>query len=194
MYVANLGGSHKKIAVKVVAFQASMGDIDEEAMSAAEAQLRREQMEEERETLEREIALLRSVQCDYVVQYLGCCWRSPTELWILMEYCELGAVEGILSVDGDVSQSGESHSDVNASLGSLNLDRRGLEKQIATIMYFTLEGLQYLHSLSPPIAHFDIKANNLLLCADGSIKARPPASPCLALSFVTRTHSLSLWH
>lgn len=177
VYVASIGGSEKKIAVKVITFQASLDDIDEATMSVGEAQLRRERLEEERATLEREIQLLKSVQCDYVVQYLGCCWRNPTELWILMEYCELGAVEGILSMDdNNYSSSGRSHhhSDVNASLGSLNFkgghERNNLEKQIATIMFFTLKGLEYLHGLSPPIAHFDIKANNLLLCSDGSIK------------------------
>eukprot|EP00011_Vannellida_sp_DIVA3-517-6-12_P010552 CAMPEP_0114621258 /NCGR_PEP_ID=MMETSP0168-20121206/9139_1 /TAXON_ID=95228 ORGANISM="Vannella sp., Strain DIVA3 517/6/12" /NCGR_SAMPLE_ID=MMETSP0168 /ASSEMBLY_ACC=CAM_ASM_000044 /LENGTH=635 /DNA_ID=CAMNT_0001832457 /DNA_START=17 /DNA_END=1921 /DNA_ORIENTATION=- len=166
VYVASLGA--KKIAVKVITFQSVDKEDGEEHGSAREAQLRKEQQEEERASLEREIELLRSVQCDYVVQYLGCTWRSSTELWILMEYCELGAVEGILSVE---ASEGGGDANANASLASLSVtDLGALEKQIATIMYFTLKGLAHLHSLSPPIAHFDIKANNLLLCADGSIK------------------------
>jgi serine/threonine protein kinase len=45
-----------------------------------------------------------------------------------------------------------------------------VENQISTILYFTLQGLAYLHGLNPPIVHFDIKTNNLLLSNDGAVK------------------------
>ena len=105
--------------------------------------------ETERKKLTLEIELLKRISSPYVVQYYGSRWKSDRELWIMMEYCKFGSVRDVMDY-------------VNAELL--------LENQIATIMYFTLQGLCYLHSLVPPIVHFDIKANNLLLSNDGTVK------------------------
>ena len=44
------------------------------------------------------------------------------------------------------------------------------EKQILQIIYETLQGLHRMHSFKPPIAHRDLKAENILLANDGKFK------------------------
>ena len=105
--------------------------------------------ESEQKKLSFEIELLKRISSPYVVQYYGSRWKSKRELWIIMEYCKFGSVRDVMDY-------------VNADLL--------LENQISTILQFTLQGLNYLHSLTPPIVHFDIKANNLLLANDGTVK------------------------
>ncbi len=44
------------------------------------------------------------------------------------------------------------------------------EKEISYVMHTTLQGLAYLHQHTPPITHFDVKANNILLTSSGAAK------------------------
>jgi len=47
---------------------------------------------------------------------------------------------------------------------------RWTEPQVACICKVTLAGLQYLHTMDPPIIHRDIKSDNILLGTEGQIK------------------------
>lgn len=65
---------------------------------------------------------------------------------IFIEYCEGGAVDGIM----------------------LNLDKPLTEPQIQYICREMCDALQFLHSHF--VIHRDIKAGNVLLTADGSVR------------------------
>ena len=86
-------------------------------------------------------------QCDspYVVKYYGSYFKG-SDLWIVMEYCGGGSVSDIM-----------------------RLRKKTLkEKEIATILKDTLEGLVYLHQRRK--IHRDIKAGNILLNSEGHAK------------------------
>lgn len=86
-------------------------------------------------------------QCDspHVVKYYGSYFKD-SDLWIVMEYCGAGSVSDIMRLRKK----------------TLN------EEEIATIIYDTLRGLEYLH-LRRKI-HRDIKAGNILLNTQGHAK------------------------
>jgi serine/threonine protein kinase len=71
--------------------------------------------------LEKEISILQSCSCPYIVGYKGT-YEFKDEIWIVMEYCGGGTV-------GDMVKS----------KGSLK------ESDIALMIYHCLVGLQYLH-------------------------------------------------
>ena len=79
-------------------------------------------------------------QCDspYIVKYYGSYFKD-SDLFIIMEYCGAGSVSDIMKIREK----------------TLN------EDEIATIIQYTLRGLEYLH-LKRKI-HRDIKAGNILL-------------------------------
>ncbi|RXG73047.1 Serine/threonine-protein kinase hippo [Armadillidium vulgare] len=93
----------------------------------------------------KEISIMQ--QCDslHVVKYYGSYFKD-SDLWIVMEYCGAGSVSDIM-----------------------RLRKKTLtEEEIATILYDTLQGLEYLH-LRRKI-HRDIKAGNILLNTQGHAK------------------------
>ncbi|KAL1512151.1 hypothetical protein AB1Y20_005419 [Prymnesium parvum] len=93
----------------------------------------------------REIATLKKCQSPNIVQYFGSFLRGH-ELWIVMEYC-----------------SGSSLSDIMQARNSCLT-----EAQIGAVLSGTIAGLSYLHSLNQ--IHRDVKAGNLLLNEQGTIK------------------------
>lgn len=80
--------------------------------------------DDEIESIQREIAMLRDCQHANIVKYYGS-FKSPDSLWIVMEYCAGGSVSDIMHVKG----SGLS------------------EELIKYIVGETLAGLAYLHSV-----------------------------------------------
>ena len=104
-----------------------------------------------RERVEREFVLMRSLHHEHIVQYLGHMWRDGTRLEIFMEYMPGGSVRSLLRAR-----------------------RKGLD--VATIWRYVrqvLLGLAYLHKGGDgfaPIAHRDVKADNLLLSIDATVK------------------------
>lgn len=100
---------------------------------------------DEIESIQKEIAILRDCNHPNIVKYYGSC-RAPDALWIAMEYCAGGSV-----------------SDVMHALG------RPLEEgMIAYICGEALKGLTYLHSTGR--VHRDIKCGNILLTEQGDVK------------------------
>lgn len=73
-----------------------------------------------------------------------------SSLQILIEYCEGGALDDVMD----------------------KLDHGLSEEQTQLVSRQTLEALNYCHSIG--VIHRDLKAGNILLMKDGSVKVNPP--------------------
>ncbi|XP_014212579.1 serine/threonine-protein kinase Tao isoform X2 [Copidosoma floridanum] len=109
----------------------------------------------------KEIRFLRQLKHPNTIEYKGCYLRDHTA-WLVMEYC-LGSASDIIEVH-----------------------KRPLkEDEIAAICEGVLRGLNYLHSLGR--IHRDVKAGNILLTENGTVKLADFGSAsvkCPANSFV----------
>ncbi|KAL6777728.1 SIK1 [Auxenochlorella protothecoides x Auxenochlorella symbiontica] len=101
--------------------------------------------DDEIESIQREIAMLRDCKHPNIVKYYGSV-KTPDSLWIVMEYCAGGSVSDIMHVN-------------SSSLS---------EALIKYITGETLTGLAYLHSVGK--VHRDIKCGNILLTENGEVK------------------------
>ncbi|KAK9469156.1 kinase-like domain-containing protein [Lipomyces arxii] len=97
-----------------------------------------------KELIVNEILVMKDSQHPNIVNFLDAYLREPSDLWVVMEYMESGALTDIIE---------------NNTLS---------EAQIATICLETCKGLQHLHHKS--IIHRDIKSDNVLLDAAGHVK------------------------
>jgi len=97
------------------------------------------------EDLDKEINILKKCSSPYVVAYFGT-FINHEEVWILMDYCELGSVKDVMKI-------------VQEPL---------TEKQSGYILQQVLLGLVYLHKLN--ILHLDIKCGNILVTGQGDIR------------------------
>eukprot|EP01119_Soliformovum_irregulare_P013308 TRINITY_DN3526_c0_g1_i1.p1 TRINITY_DN3526_c0_g1~~TRINITY_DN3526_c0_g1_i1.p1 ORF type:complete len:1045 (-),score=343.24 TRINITY_DN3526_c0_g1_i1:27-3161(-) len=97
--------------------------------------------------LKAEISLLAKINCPQIVKYYGSYIKSRT-LWISMEYCDAGSALDML----------------------VQLKKPFREIEIATLVQQVLLGLDYLHTMSPPTIHRDIKSGNILLTSKGQVK------------------------
>eukprot|EP01117_Protostelium_nocturnum_P007591 TRINITY_DN271_c0_g1_i1.p1 TRINITY_DN271_c0_g1~~TRINITY_DN271_c0_g1_i1.p1 ORF type:complete len:630 (+),score=205.34 TRINITY_DN271_c0_g1_i1:185-2074(+) len=93
-----------------------------------------------------EIEIMKECSCPQVVDYFGH-FMKDEHLWIIMEYCGLGAL-------GDVM--------------ALSKRKTLVETEIASILRHMLLGLEYMHSLGK--IHRDIKPDNVLLNEKGECK------------------------
>jgi len=99
-----------------------------------------------RERLESELQICRSLRHEHIVSYLGHIFTDE-HLNIYLEYVPGGSMASVLSEFG--------------ALGD-----RSLRKATAGM----LEGLNYLHTQDPPVVHRDIKAANLLVDLELHVK------------------------
>lgn len=109
----------------------------------------------------KEVQFLKSVQHENCVAYKGCYLKDNT-VWLVMEYC-LGSASNLIEVHKKTLR----------------------EDEIASICDGTLRGLEYLHLRN--CVHRDIKAGNILLTENGTIKLADFGSAsiaCPANSFV----------
>ncbi|XP_075213390.1 serine/threonine-protein kinase Tao [Lycorma delicatula] len=109
----------------------------------------------------KEIRFLRQLNHPNTIQYKGCYLRDHTA-WLVMEYC-LGSASDIIEVHKWPLK----------------------EEEISAICEGVLKGLHYLHSLGR--IHRDIKAGNILLTENGTVKLADFGSAsikCPANSFV----------
>jgi len=97
------------------------------------------------EDLDKEINVLKKCKSPLVVAYYGS-FLNNEEVWILMDYCELGSVKDLIKVVKE----------------PLN------EKQCGYVLTQVLLGLVYLHKEN--ILHLDIKAANILVTGAGDVR------------------------
>ena len=97
--------------------------------------------------VQREVDMMKSFHHPNILQYLGCCFESP-DLYIAVEYMSRGDLYSILH---------------NAEI-QLTWDT------VIKILTDTTRGMIYLHSLSPPIIHRDLKSHNLLVSENWKVK------------------------
>lgn len=103
--------------------------------------------------LRAEVDVLVNLRHPNIVLALGACEVSPN-LCLVMEYCPRGSLDRLLR---DAAQGGG---------GGRQLDRR----RRVRIALQAARGIAYLHSLSPPVVHRDIKPGNLLVTSNYDVK------------------------
>ena len=102
--------------------------------------------EQAHDQAQHEIELLRRCDSPHVLRYVAAHRDAAECLWIVTELCEGGSLLDIMrSQDAGLT-----------------------EPEIAAVLWQSLIGLQHLHGQH--IVHRDIKAANLLLCRDGTLK------------------------
>nr|XP_018265782.1 STE/STE20/PAKA protein kinase [Kwoniella dejecticola CBS 10117]OBR87940.1 STE/STE20/PAKA protein kinase [Kwoniella dejecticola CBS 10117] len=102
------------------------------------------QQQPRKELIVNEIIVMKESQHPNVVNFLDAFLIRSSELWVIMEYMEGGALTDVIE------------------------NNKLAEEQIAAICLETCRGLQHLHSRS--IIHRDIKSDNLLMNAQGQVK------------------------
>ncbi|XP_052799802.1 serine/threonine-protein kinase TAO1-like isoform X2 [Mya arenaria] len=109
----------------------------------------------------KEVQFMKQLKHKHIIDYKGCFLREHTA-WLVMEYC-LGSASDILEVHKKPLK----------------------EEEIAQICHDALQGLVYLHSQNK--IHRDVKAGNILLTENGTVKLADFGSAslsCPANSFV----------
>ncbi|XP_049848688.1 serine/threonine-protein kinase 3-like [Schistocerca gregaria] len=96
----------------------------------------------------KEIYTMKELKSEYTLKYYGC-YHKNNCIWVVMQYCDGGSVQDII----DARE---------------NEDICFTERQIAEIVTQVLKALEYLHSLKK--IHRDVKAANILLSSDGTVK------------------------
>lgn len=99
-----------------------------------------------KELIINEILVMKDSQHKNIVNFLDSYLRGNSDLWVIMEYMEGGSLTEVIE----------------------NNEFKLSEKQISTICFETLKGLQHLHKKH--IIHRDIKSDNVLLDAKGNVK------------------------
>mmetsp|Transcript_22048 Transcript_22048/g.70400 ORF Transcript_22048/g.70400 Transcript_22048/m.70400 type:complete len:761 (+) Transcript_22048:947-3229(+) len=102
------------------------------------------------EDLKNEIRILRDCDCEHIVAYKDAFVREyqmRSTLWVVMEFCEAGSTLDVMRKVG-----------------------RGFDEPcVAGICRGVLRALEYMH-VERKVIHRDIKAANVLLASDGTVK------------------------
>ncbi|KAA0153879.1 hypothetical protein FNF29_02869 [Cafeteria roenbergensis] len=103
--------------------------------------------DDELSAIQAEIDILKQCDSPYVVQYYDSFFTGG-EPWIIMEYCALSSLADLMAVT----------------------ERTLSEEQLRDVCAGICLGLDFLHSKKPRIVHRDLKAENVLLKTDGTVK------------------------
>ena len=98
------------------------------------------------DNLKREISILKGCHNENIVHYYGSYFKDDS-LWLIMEYCAGGSVIDLIRFFGEPFTN---------------------EYLIASVLFGTLKGLEYLHKHKK--IHRDIKCGNILLDHHGNVK------------------------
>lgn len=104
------------------------------------------QAQPRKELIINEILVMKDSRHENIVNFLDSYLRGNNDLLVIMEYMEGGSLTEVIE----------------------NNECKVNERQIATICFETLKGLQFLHKKH--IIHRDIKSDNVLLSAEGHVK------------------------
>ncbi|KAH7329182.1 PAK kinase [Stachybotrys elegans] len=138
VYVAKIKETAVGIAREVYRQQGSRAQVAIKQMDLAH--------QPRKELIVNEIMVMKDSRHRNIVNFLDAFLRNNnSELWVVMEFMEGGALTDVIDNNPSIS-----------------------EDQISTICLETCRGLQHLHSQS--IIHRDIKSDNVLLDARGNIK------------------------
>ena len=119
--------------------------------------------------VKNEIQMMERLKHPKVVQYLGHESNrsaSGTEHFVLMEFCA-GSWLCASSCDANLCNTGGHLLDIMKGMGS----QRFSESQILRILQDLCAALSYLHHMEPPVAHRDIKLENLLRSSHQVVRA-----------------------
>ena len=99
--------------------------------------------------LKKELKLLQRCNSAYIVRAYGA-FAKPKELWICMEYCDLGSLLDVMR----------------------SMDEPMPEDAVASACCDSVRGLAYMHTQIPKrvIIHRDIKSANILFNSEGRVK------------------------
>lgn len=138
VYVAKIKETAQGIAREVLRQQGPRAQVAIKQMDLAH--------QPRKELIVNEIMVMKDSRHKNIVNFLDAFLRNNnSELWVVMEYMEGGALTDVIDNNPSIS-----------------------EEQIATICHETCRGLQHLHQQN--IIHRDIKSDNVLLDARGNVK------------------------
>ncbi|KAL6403778.1 Serine/threonine-protein kinase CLA4 [Ilyonectria robusta] len=138
VYVAKIKETAVGIAREVIRQQGPRAQVAIKQMDLAH--------QPRKELIVNEIMVMKDSRHRNIVNFLDAFLRNNnSELWVVMEFMEGGALTDVIDNNSSIS-----------------------EEQISTICHETCQGLQHLHAQS--IIHRDIKSDNVLLDARGNVK------------------------
>mmetsp|Transcript_32623 Transcript_32623/g.79367 ORF Transcript_32623/g.79367 Transcript_32623/m.79367 type:complete len:714 (+) Transcript_32623:219-2360(+) len=112
---------------------------------------------EAKEVAKMEVRIMKSYKkSPNLVRYFDSCMKASqnrrmTEYYILMEFCPRGSL-------------------LDEITERIERDNYYSERQIARMFKQVCTGVKWFHTRSPPIQHRDLKIENLLIAADGSLR------------------------
>lgn len=108
---------------------------------------------------------LKTLRHRNTIEYKGCYLKEHTA-WLVMEYC-IGSASDI--IEGIICFVSVSQDNLIGIFFSDLVHKKPLrEEEISAICHDSLKGLEYLHSQSR--IHRDVKAGNILLTENGTVK------------------------
>ncbi|GMF42648.1 unnamed protein product [Phytophthora lilii] len=123
-----------------------------------------------------EIKITATLEHPHIVRFIGVAWTSVSDLCVVQEFMEGGDLRSLLD-----RYEAERHS-------------IGFDREKTKIAMQICSALAYMHSLSPPVIHSNLKSRNVLL--NGAMEAKVTnfgTSPKRTFRTPTETKNMTLW-